>query len=176
MLSSVFVAILFFSLVGSLAAQKSALNLDGARVDPLSISAGKIVVLVFVRTDCPISNRYAPVIQRISTRYADKAMFWLVYPDKTESPEKIRQHAREHGYALPAFRDTQHALVKQSLARTTPEAAVFDGHGRLLYHAGLTMYTRILVGHAVRRPHMNSRMRFKQHSLANRFPIAAHKH
>jgi thiol-disulfide isomerase/thioredoxin len=112
----------------------SALDLSGQPVDPLKASPGKVVVLIFVRTDCPISNRYAPTIQRLSAQYAGQAAFWLVYPDKTELPESIRKHEREFGYQLLALRDVQRTLVKQSRAQITPEAAVFDAHHRLIYH------------------------------------------
>jgi hypothetical protein len=115
-------------------AQNSALALDGTAADPFQKSPGKIVVLVFVRTDCPISNRYAPAIQRISAKYESKTAFWLVYPDKSESTEKIRQHEREYKYQLPALRDPQLALVKLAQARVTPEVAVFDANRHLAYH------------------------------------------
>ncbi len=118
----------------SSAAQKSALHLDGTPADPFLAASGKPVVLVFLRTDCPISNRYAPLIQQIRSRYAAKVAFWLVYPSKTASAEKIRQHEREYGYKLPALRDPQHALAAQAQVQVTPEAAVFDGNHRLLYH------------------------------------------
>ncbi len=127
-------ALLLSSASAPLATQSSALGLDGAPVDPFQKSAGKVVVLVFVRTDCPISNRYAPVIQRISAKYEGKAAFWLVYPDKSEFAEKIRQHERDYGYKLHALRDPQHTLVKLGLARVTPEVAVFDKSRRLTYH------------------------------------------
>jgi thiol-disulfide isomerase/thioredoxin len=115
-------------------AQDSALALDGAPADPFQKSPGKVIVLVFVRTDCPISNRYAPAIQRISAKYEAKAAFWLVYPDKSESAEKIRQHDHAYSYKLPALRDPQRALVKLAQARVTPEVAVFDARRRLTYH------------------------------------------
>jgi thiol-disulfide isomerase/thioredoxin len=115
-------------------AQNSAMALDGTAADPLQKSAEKVVVLVFVRTDCPISNRYAPVIQRISAKYQGKATFWLVYPDKSESAEKIHQHEREYNYKLPALRDPQRVLVKLAQARVTPEVAVFDASRHLAYH------------------------------------------
>ena len=115
-------------------AQNSALALDGSAADPFQKSPGKIVVLVFVRTDCPISNRYAPAIQRISAKYEGKVSFWLVYPDKSESAEKIRQHEREYKYQLPALRDPQFVLVKLAQVRITPEVAVFDASRNLAYH------------------------------------------
>jgi thiol-disulfide isomerase/thioredoxin len=115
-------------------AQKTALDLNGVAADPFRAASGKIVVLVFVRTDCPISNRYAPLIQRLSSEYAEKASFWLVYADKSTSAEAIRKYEKEFGYSLPALRDPQHVLVKQSQAQITPEVAVFDSARRLVYH------------------------------------------
>jgi thiol-disulfide isomerase/thioredoxin len=124
--------LLLFSLASS--AQKTAVDLSGAAADPFKASAGKIVVLVFVRTDCPISNRYAPLIEQLSEKNTDKTSFWLVYPDKSTTAENIRMHEREFGYTLPALRDPQHVLVKKSQVEITPEAAVFDAHQHLIYH------------------------------------------
>src|ERR1041385_6019642 len=73
------------------AGQNTALDLDGRPVNPLASDPGNVVVLVFVRRDCPVSARYAPVLQQISTQYAGSVRFWLVYPDKSESPETIRK-------------------------------------------------------------------------------------
>lgn len=114
--------------------QSGAVNLAGRAVDVFRQAGGKVVVLIFVRTDCPISNRYAPTIQRLSAEHADTAAFWLVYPSKKESAEMIRKHDQEFGYKIGALRDPQGVLVKLSQAQITPEAAVFDGQRRLVYH------------------------------------------
>ena len=118
----------------SQAAQKTALHLDGTAAKPFQEASGKPVVLVFVRTDCPISNRYAPLIQRISSQHSSNVAFWLVYLGKTASAEKIRQHESQYGYIVPALRDPQHVLVAEAQVQVTPEAAVFDAHHRLVYH------------------------------------------
>ena len=97
-------------------------------------ATGKPVVFIFVRMDCPISNRYAPLIQRISAEYGDKVGLWLVYPSRTATAEKIREHEREYGYKLSALRDPEHALVTRAQVQVTPEAAVFDANHHLLYH------------------------------------------
>jgi thiol-disulfide isomerase/thioredoxin len=116
------------------AAENTGFDLRGNPVDPLKSAGGKVVVLVFVRTDCPVSNRYAPFIQKLSTEQAGKAAFWLIYPGKSESVEAIRKHEREYGYKIPALRDPQHVLVKESQVQITPEVAVFDASKRLVYH------------------------------------------
>jgi thiol-disulfide isomerase/thioredoxin len=115
-------------------AQSTGFDLAGSPVDPLKLGGGKVVVLVFVRTDCPVSNRYAPTIQKLSAEHASKVAFWLVYPSKSESAEVIRKHEREYGYKIPALRDPQHVLVRNSQVQVTPEVAVFDASQHLVYH------------------------------------------
>jgi hypothetical protein len=112
-------------------------DLDGRPVDPLA-RGPRLAVLVFLRTDCPISNRYAPEIRRLGRHFAARGVaFWLVYPDRRESAKTIRGHLREFGLPFRAVRDPGHALVRRSGARITPEAAVFvpgpEG-ARLVYH------------------------------------------
>ena len=114
--------------------QGFATDLEGRPFDPFREARGKVVVMIFVRTDCPISNRYAPAIQLLSARNRDKTEFFLVYPAKKETADSIRKHDHEFGYTLAALRDPQHLLVKQSQVQITPEAAVFDANRRLVYH------------------------------------------
>lgn len=108
-------------------------DLDGHSVDPLTTSPGKPVVLVYLRRDCPISGRYAPVIQQISQHYADRVAFWLVYPDASESPQTIRKSVNEYGYHLPVLRDPRRVLVKLGHVQITPEVAVFNRDHQLIY-------------------------------------------
>lgn len=113
---------------------KGVVDLNGQAVDPFHRTPGKVVVLVFVRTDCPIANRYAPTIQQISGKYKERAEFYLVYPLKSETAEEIRKHLKEYGYRLTVLRDPDYTLVKQAQTQVTPEAAVFSADGKLLYH------------------------------------------
>jgi len=112
----------------------SAENLDGKTFDPFKSSRGRVVVLLFVRTDCPISNRYAPAIQKLHETFHGKADFWLVYPDASETAVQIRAHDEEFHLTIPALRDVHRELVKRSHATITPESAVFDAAGKLIYH------------------------------------------
>jgi AhpC/TSA family len=119
-------------LAGAIEAQ-SALDLEGRSVNPLVAAAGKVLVLVFVRRDCPVSGRYAPVIQHIGAEHEQDATFWLVFPDKTDSPDAIRKYVADYRYQLPALRDPNHTLVKSAHVQITPEVAVFDPHRQLVY-------------------------------------------
>jgi len=112
---------------------QQAIDLEGRTVNPLAEDSGKVVVLVFLRRDCPVSGRYAPSIQQISRRYAETAKFWLIYPDKSDTATDIRKSVAEYGYHLSVLRDPEHALVKVSHVQITPEVAVFDRSRHLLY-------------------------------------------
>ena len=90
-------------------------------------AAESISVLIFTTTDCPISNRYAPEIQRLAAKFGDRAKFVLVYPVPADSPEMIREHKKKFGYALESIRDTDQKLVKMTRATVTPEVAVMVG-------------------------------------------------
>jgi thiol-disulfide isomerase/thioredoxin len=108
------------------------LSLAGPPVDPLG--NGGTVVLIFMRTDCPISNRYAPTIKALSQEYAGKVQFYLVYPDAAETPANIQKYQQEFGFRLPPLRDPTHELVKLSKVEITPETAVFNINRELVYH------------------------------------------
>src|SRR5438309_409921 len=86
--------------------------LDGRRVDPLANTRAKAVVLLFTRSDCPISNRYAPEVERLYERFHDRGIdFWLVYVDPSEPEQTIRKHVGEYGYRFGALVDRRHELV-----------------------------------------------------------------
>jgi hypothetical protein len=116
------------------AGQVSLLDLENRPVDPLhSTPRTAATVLLFVSTDCPISNRYAPEVRRLFKSFASKGVnFWLIYPNPAERPDVIRDHLTSFAYPMQALRDPEHVLAKFVHATVTPEAVVFAG-GRVQY-------------------------------------------
>ena len=109
-------------------------TLDGHSVAPLIDSGQRATVLLFVSVDCPISNKYAPAIQRLHEQYSEKGIrFWLVYSPDGASPEEIQKHVRDFKLPPNAAIDTRKRLTKAANAEVTPEAALFDPEGNLLY-------------------------------------------
>jgi hypothetical protein len=99
------------------------------------LAAAPATVLVFTAVDCPISDRYAPEVRRLAARYADRGVrFHVVYANAGERPEAARAHAAAFAYGLPVLLDPAGALADRARATVTPEAAVFDARGRLVYH------------------------------------------
>jgi len=91
-------------------------------------------VLLFVRTDCPITNRYAPELRRISDEFAQSPVdFFLVYSGAVETPLAVEEHLQQYRFPGTALLDPKHKLAELAHASVAPEAAVFDRTGRLLY-------------------------------------------
>ena len=111
--------------------QPVVLPAQGIHLAPLT--ENRVKVLVFVRIDCPISNRYAPEICRLHDRYAENVSWWLVYPNPTLTVSQINDHVREFGYPCRTFHDEFHQLVREAGATITPEAAVYTAQNRLVY-------------------------------------------
>jgi hypothetical protein len=119
---------------GAAAQTATVTDLAGRPVAPLAGGA-PATVLLFTAVDCPISDRYAPEVRRLADRHAARGVrFWLVYANAGERPDAARMHAEAFGYGLPAVLDAGGALVDRANATVTPEAAVFDHAGRLVYH------------------------------------------
>ena len=137
--------------------------------NPLDLAGGKVAVLIFVRTDCPVSGRYAPTIQQASAQHQKDARFYLVFPDKSDSSAAIRKYMRDFRYSIPALRDSRHALVKLAHAHVTPEAAVFNAKGGLVYHGRIdNLYESF--GHARPAPTTHELEDAIQAALAGRPP------
>jgi len=114
------------------AAKLSLPAIGGKSVAPFQTT--NTIAFVFISTECPISNRYAPEVQRLHDKFSSRGIaFWLVYPNTGESEQAVQQHLKGFRYSAPALRDPKHELVKLSRVRVTPEAAIFRSNGELLY-------------------------------------------
>lgn len=102
------------------------LDLKGNPVRQLAAPNVHIVVLIFAATDCPISNRAIPEINRVTQEFAVKGVqFWWVYPNAEDTERAIAQHRRAYSIEAQALRDPSQSLVAWAHATVTPEAAVF---------------------------------------------------
>ena len=106
----------------------------GERLRPLE-PAGAANVLVFASTDCPVSNGYAPEIQRVCAAYASRGVACLlVYEDPGLREDAARAHLAEYRYgAMTAAVDRDGALAAKVGATVTPEVAVVDRAGAVRY-------------------------------------------
>lgn len=131
--SRVAAALLGLGLLASCAtsdARPFARDLDGARLDPLAVPAGRVHVLVWVSHECPIANSYAPTLRALAAAWRTQPVdLFVLHVDPDLTPAAARDHAA--AYELPgtvAF-DERQAIARSLGVTTTPEAVVLTAAG-----------------------------------------------
>lgn len=116
-------------------------DIDGRVVAPFA-PAGKAHVLLFVQTDCPVSNTFAPEIQRICKAYASKGVgCTLAYEDVRVDAAGVRKHLNDFAYrGIAATIDSSRALADRAGATITPEAVVVDARGDVRYRGRINNF------------------------------------
>jgi hypothetical protein len=110
----------------ALAAQPFGVDLNGRAIDRLAPPGARAIVLFFAASDCPISNRYVPEIERLDREFApDGVRFWWVYPNPEDTPEVVRHHQQQFDIHADVLLDNQQRLTAMAHATITPEVAVF---------------------------------------------------
>jgi thiol-disulfide isomerase/thioredoxin len=98
------------------------------------LSRGKATVFVFVATDCPNSNTYAPILARLYREYLPRGVaFFNVYSDPSESASSVLKHDTDFETPFPALLDPHQTLARETGARSTPEVVVLGPGRRQLY-------------------------------------------
>jgi hypothetical protein len=115
-------------------------TLDGKPLVQLAPAGTKAVVLFFVATECPVSNRTFPEMERLRETYTSHSIrFFYVYPNADETAADIRTHQASYDPLGDAILDPDAALVRFTHAFVTPEAAILTPaphHGWKLAYIG----------------------------------------
>jgi thiol-disulfide isomerase/thioredoxin len=130
-------------LPAGLRGQAFGVNANGQPLTELAPPSAKAVVLYFVASDCPVSNRTMPEMLRVQHEFAARGVaFQFVYPNIYETPSTVKQHIAAFGPGLSSEKDTvldaAGRLVALTHVRVTPEAAVLtrEGGGWKTIYAG----------------------------------------
>ena len=133
-------------------------DVDGTARD-LFAPSGPANVLLFVASDCPVSNGYAPEIQRICRDYRAKGVTCsLVYEDVGIDKARVRAHRDEYRYTdIPAVIDGDRTIAARANATVTPQAVVVGPGGVVKYrgridnqYAALGKPRRVVTVHDLR--------------------------
>jgi len=110
------------------------LAVDGCRLRVSDWSNFHAVVLLFLGCECPISNAYAPEMERLYEEYAPRGTLWLgLHPDEDVTEADARRHAEEYGLRFPIVLDSRREKARAFGATKMPEAVVLDSTGKVIY-------------------------------------------
>jgi len=121
------------SAVACAAAQPFGVDLNGQPIDRLAPPGVRAVVLFFTASDCPVSNRYIPEIERLDREFSsDRVRFLWVYPNPEDTADVVRRHDRQFDIHPDDVLDIEQRLTAMAHATITPEVAVFVPAGAAL--------------------------------------------
>ncbi len=95
----------------------------------------KAIVLMFIATQCPVSNAYNTRMVEVSEDYRDKNIAFIgINSNKQESVKEIAEHSRKYGFGFPVLKDDNNVIADKFKAQVTPEIFVLNSDFQILYH------------------------------------------
>lgn len=108
-------------------------ELNGKKARVLA-SQSKATVLMYLGTECPIANRYAPEINRIVSKYTQKgATFIRIYVEALDMAPSVRQHGLDFQLKMVPYLDPDRLVMKRLGVSVTPEIVILDHKSKAVY-------------------------------------------
>lgn len=92
------------------------------------------LVMVFLWSACPISNRYAPRLNELAAEWKEKRVRFVgLYVDPMSAEADLIRHRKEYGLVMPMARDMGTRIARLLGVERVPCAVVLDGRRRVRY-------------------------------------------
>jgi thiol-disulfide isomerase/thioredoxin len=99
---------------------------------------GDVSVVIFISVQCPVSNAYNERMKALYADYAPKGVHFLfLNANNTEPAAAVAQHAAQHSFQFPVYKDNANVVADRFGAQATPEAFVIDRASTILYHGSI---------------------------------------
>jgi len=115
-------------------------NLEDVKGNPVRFSDLKsdLTVVMFVATQCPVSNAYNERMKALYNDYASKGVkFVAINPNSTEPGSEVESHAATNGFPFAVYKDPDNVVADRFGATVTPETFVINKAGVILYHGSI---------------------------------------
>jgi hypothetical protein len=107
---------------------------DAKTIDLGKWKDSKAIVVVFLGTECLLSNNYIAELAGLHRTYSSKGVRFLgINANRQDTPARIAAHARKHDVAFPVVKDPGNKIADLFGAKRTPEAFLLDGSRRVVY-------------------------------------------
>src|SRR4030095_10027047 len=100
-----------------------------------SLAGNTGTVLLFVATQCPVSNGYNDRMEKLSQDFKAKGINVVgINSNATESASDVKDHAAKNNLSFTILKDNGNKVADLLGATRTPEAYFLDSNNKLLYH------------------------------------------
>lgn len=104
----------------------------------------KAIVVMFIATQCPVSNDYNSRMAELHKEYSAKNITFVgINSNKQESVSEIRSHAAKNNLDFVILKDEKNVIADVFKASFTPEIYVLSPDFLLLYHGRIDDSQRI---------------------------------
>jgi peroxiredoxin len=109
-------------------------DIQGRSVSLADFSDKPAIVVVFVGTECPISNNFLLRLSELSKSFSPKGVqFLAINSNQQDQAAAVLKHAQANSIPFPVLKDEGSVVADQFGARRTPEAFVLDAERRIRY-------------------------------------------
>lgn len=107
---------------------------DGKQMALSDFNDAKVVVVIFMGTECPIGNAYVPDLVDLQKRYQNKHVQVIgVNSNLSDSADAVAKHVKEFKINFPVLVDDDQVVADLFGARRTPEVFVLDRKRNIRY-------------------------------------------
>jgi len=97
-------------------------------------SDSKLVVVLFLAADCPLSKAYAPHLNDLVRQFGSRGVaFVSIDANRHDTSRDIARFVRRHKLAFPVLKDAGNVIADQFGAERNPEAFVLDSERVIRY-------------------------------------------
>ena len=93
----------------------------------LSDTQAKVIVVLFLGTECPLNNVYMPRLGELYQEFRGKGVGFVgINANQQDNPQRVAEHARQHAIPFPVLKDAGNRVADQFGALRTPEVFLLD--------------------------------------------------
>ena len=98
----------------------------------------KATIVMFISTECPVSNDYNERIVALHNDYKDQGVQFIgINSNKNESVEEIAEHNKANKFDFLVLKDLENKIADKFRARRTPEIYLLDEKRILRYRGAI---------------------------------------
>jgi peroxiredoxin len=109
-------------------------DVNGKSHSLASLKGEKGTVLIFISTQCPVSNGYNERMEKLAQDYKARGVNVVgINANAPESVDDIKSHAAKNNLTFMILKDAGNKVADQLGATNTPEAFFLDAANKLVY-------------------------------------------
>src|SRR5262245_11301297 len=93
----------------------------------------RAVVVVFLGTECPVSNAFIPKLSAWAKKYGNDVTFVGINSNEQDDAATVAKHAKDFGITFPVLKDADAQIAAKFQVKRIPEAIVLDGQRLVRY-------------------------------------------